>query len=106
MFLEVVRNRFIYTERAEEDMKTERREALMRIPVGIVSGVVLGVWKALIQIIAIVHWIMVLCTAKRNAGLAEFCDVWNVETYKFLRYMTFVSNERTWPFAKLTKRFR
>jgi len=84
-------------------MKAERREALMRIPVGIVSGVVLGLWKALIQVIAIVHWIMVLCTAKRNAGLMEFCEVWNAEVYRFMRYMTFVSNERTWPFAKLAK---
>ena len=79
----------------------ERAEALMRILVGIVSGIILGVWKALVQIIAIINWIIAILTGERNKGLAEFCEIWNTQIYIFLRYMTFVSNKRPFPFSAL-----
>ena len=34
---------------------SERKEALMRIVVGIVTGIVLGIWKMAIQIVAILN---------------------------------------------------
>mgnify|MGYP000076407045 CR=1 FL=1 len=40
----------------------ERTEALMRIVVGIVSGIILGLWKTLIQILAIVQFVIVIIT--------------------------------------------
>ena len=39
---------------------SERIEALMRILVGIVSGVILGLWKALIQFLGVVHWFIAI----------------------------------------------
>ena len=51
---------------------TERVEALMRIVVAIISGIILGIWKMLVQILAIVHWFIVIITAKRNKEIAEF----------------------------------
>jgi len=84
---------------------SERIEALMRIVVGIVSGIILGLWKALIQILGIVHWIIVIITKKRNKDIAEFSEIWNTQIYIFLRYMTFVTNERPFPFESLTKNF-
>ena len=81
----------------------ERVEALMRIVVAIVSGIILGIWKALIQLLAIVHWIIVIITGKRNKGIAEFSEIWNTQIYIFLRYMTFVTNERPFPFESLAK---
>ncbi len=79
----------------------ERTEALMRIVVGIISGLVLGLWKALIQIIVLVLWFIAIFTGKRNKDLANFCEIWNTQVYIFLRYITFVSNERPFPFNSL-----
>ena len=80
---------------------SERSEAWMRIVVGIVSGIILGIWKILIQVLAIIHWIIVVFSGKRNDGLADFCEIWNSQLYIFLRYMMFVSNKRPFPFTKL-----
>ncbi len=82
---------------------SERIEALMRIVVGIVSGIILGLWKALVQVLAVVNWIVVIITGERNKGMADFCEIWNTQVYIFLRYMTFVTNERPFPFEKLDK---
>ncbi|MFH1592274.1 MAG: DUF4389 domain-containing protein [Candidatus Woesearchaeota archaeon] len=81
----------------------ERAEALMRIVVGIVSGIILGVWKALVQIIAIIHFFYALFSGKRNKGLAEFVNYWNTQIYMYLRYMTFTTNKRPFPFSELGK---
>ena len=82
---------------------SERSEALMRIVVGIVSGIILGVWKILIKIFGLVNWLITLFTGKRNKDLAELCEIWNTQIYIFLRYMTFVSNKRPFPFNSLEK---
>lgn len=79
----------------------ERTEALMRIVVGIVSGIILGLWRGLIQILGIVHWFIVIISGKRQEGIAEFSEIWNSQIYVFLRYMTFVSNKRPFPFSVL-----
>lgn len=81
----------------------ERSEALMRIVVGIVSGIILSVWKIIIQVFGVVNFIITLFTGKRNRDLAEFCEIWNTQTYIFLRYMTFVNNKRPFPFVSLKK---
>jgi hypothetical protein len=83
----------------------ERTESWMRILVGIVSGIILGLWKGLIQLLGIVHWFIVIFTGRRNRDLAEFSEIWNTQIYIFLRYMTFVTNERPFPFNSLIKNF-
>ena len=82
---------------------TERTEAWFRIIVCIITGIILGAWKGLIQVLAIIHWFYVVFTGKRNKNLAEFSEIWNTQIYIFLRYMTFVSNERPFPFKNLWK---
>ena len=82
---------------------SERIEVLMRIVVGIISGIILGLWKVLIQILGVVHWIIAIITGKRNKDIAEFSEIWNTQIYIFLRYMTFVTNKRPFPFEGLTK---
>lgn len=82
----------------------EQKEALMRIVVRIVTGIILGIWRGLTQILAIVNFFIVLFTKKRNKELAELCEVWNMQIYVFLKYMTFVSNKRPFPFSKLEER--
>ncbi len=83
--------------------KRERKEALIRIVVAIISGIILGLWKGLIQILALIHWFVVIFSGQRNKDLAEFCEYFNTELYKFARYITFVSNRRPFPFTKLER---
>ena len=78
---------------------SERKEAWFRIIVLIVSGIILSIWKILIQILAIINWIITVCSGKRNKAMAELSEYWNTEMYKFVRYMTFVSNVRPFPFS-------
>ena len=82
-------------------MPDERNEALMRVVVGIISGIILGIWRALIQLLVIIHWITVLITGERQKSLAEFCHLWNLQIYAYLKYMTFVNNIRPFPFGDL-----
>ena len=80
--------------------KGERKEAWFRIIVLVVSGIILGLWGKLTGLIGIIHWLVVVFSGKRNKDLAMFCEYWNTETYKFMRYLTFVSNKRPFPFTK------
>ncbi len=81
--------------------KSERKEAWFRIIVLIISGIILKIWSSLVCIIAVVHWIIVIFSGKRNKELAMFSEYWNTETYKFIRYLTFVSNKRPFPFTSM-----
>ena len=80
-----------------------RTEILMRIVVGIVSGIILSLWTILIKIITIIHFIIALIQDKRNKDLAKFCNIWIAQWYAFVRYMTFTTNKRLFPFNKLNK---
>ena len=82
---------------------SERTEALMRIVVGIVSGIIIGVWKILADIVSIFHWFYVLFTGRRSKILAEFCNNWATQVYRLIRYMTFATNSRPFPFSELGK---
>ncbi len=80
---------------------SERKEAWMRIFVGIVSGIILALWKTLIFVLSIFHWIYAIFSNKRNKGIAEFCNLWITQAYRFARYMTFTTNSRPFPFSEL-----
>jgi len=62
---------------------SERKEAWFRIIVGIISGIILGVWRYLILILAIVNWIVVVFSGKRNKDMANLCEYWNTEIFNF-----------------------
>lgn len=79
----------------------ERTEALMRIAVGIISGIIIGVWKILVSLIIIIHWFYVLFAGKRSKTLAEFCNLWAAQVYRLIRYMAFATNSRPFPFSEL-----
>lgn len=82
---------------------SERKEAWFRIIVAIVSSIILGIWKALVTILSVANWFIVVFSGKRNKELADFCEYWNTENYKFIRYMTFVSNKRPFPFSSMER---
>mgnify|MGYP001595635716 FL=1 len=80
---------------------SEKEEALMRIVVGVVSGIILYVWFWLILVLAIINFFITLFSGKRKENIARFSEYWNTETYKFSRYITFVSNIRPFPFTNI-----
>jgi hypothetical protein len=82
---------------------SERREAFMRIVVGIVSGIILSIWKALVIVLSVFHWLYAIFTKKRNKGIAEFCNGWVNYVYTYYRYMAFTTNNRPFPFGDLKK---
>jgi len=83
--------------------KSERKEAWMRIVVAIITGIILSIWRSLICVLTIIHWIVVVFSGKRSKDLANFCEYWNTETYRFIRYLTFETNVRPFPFTSLQR---
>ncbi len=83
--------------------KKERLEALMRILVLIVSGIILGIWRIFVYLIIFVHIIYVLITGKRIKELAIFSETWNTQWYIFQKYIIFLDNRRPFPFGKLER---
>jgi hypothetical protein len=83
--------------------KGEKNEAWFRIIVLIVSGIILSAWRCLIVLLAIVNWFITIFSGKRSKSLADFCEYWNTEFYKFTRYLTFVSNKRPFPFSSMQR---
>ena len=82
---------------------SERKEGWFRIIVIIVSGIILAVWGRIISLIAFINWLIVIFSGKRNKALAQFCESWNTESYKFVRYNTFMSNKRPFPFSNIER---
>ena len=81
----------------------ERKEALMRILVLIVSGIILGVWYYFVLVLGIVNFFYTLFKAKRMRGLADMSETWNTQSYIFRRYMIFLDNRRPFPFGNLER---
>lgn len=82
---------------------SERKEALFRILVFIITGIILGIWRYLIFVLFIIHWFITIFSGKRNKDLAELSEYWNSELYRYFRYLTFVSNERPFPFNNVVR---
>lgn len=80
----------------------ERLEILMRIVVAIVSGIVLGVWKIFILVLALINWIYTLFVGKRLKSLSDMSEIWNTQNYIFVRYLILLNSERPFPFNNLT----
>jgi len=84
--------------------KSERLEALMRILVLVISGIVLLAWRYFIYVLVTINFFYTLFAGKRLKELAELSEVWNTQWYIFQRYVIFVSNKRPFPFSKLEKK--
>ena len=79
----------------------EREEVLIRLISFLVTGLILWLWAYLIILLLIVNWIIVIFNGKSNKELVDFCEIWNTESYRFVRYITMESNERPFPFSSL-----
>jgi sorbitol-specific phosphotransferase system component IIC len=81
----------------------QRGEALMRIPVAIVTGIILCAWAYLIGVFIAINFIWTIISGKRIKDLAELAEIWNTQKYTFFKYMIFLTNERPFPFTSLAK---
>jgi hypothetical protein len=87
----------------EQAKSKEKREAWFRIVVFIVTGFILQLWKCLVYVLIVVNWLIAIFSGKRDKSIAEFCEYWNTELYKFAHYMTFLSNVRPFPFSNMER---
>ena len=83
--------------------RSERIEALVRIVIFIISGLILSVWRVLTYVLVITNLVYTLFAGKRLRDVAELSELWNTQWYVFQRYIIFVSNQRPFPFGKLEK---
>ncbi|MBW2971205.1 DUF4389 domain-containing protein [Candidatus Woesearchaeota archaeon] len=83
--------------------KSERLEALWRILVAIVVGVILYFWNYLMMLVVVVHWLYAVITGKRSKDLADFANTWASYMYRSYRYLSFTTNARPWPFTDFQK---
>ena len=90
-------------EKFSKKQEKERKEAWMRIPVAIVSGIIMEVWGFFIFCFAIAQLVLILIKGKKEKELLEMCNVYLTQIYHFVRYITFISNERPFPFGDLRK---
>jgi len=81
----------------------ERLEAFMRIPVAIVTGIILYLWGYLIIAFVIINFIYTIFSGKRLKELADLSEIWNTQAYVLKRYIIFESNRRPFPFTSLEK---
>lgn len=84
-------------------MNKERLEALIRIPVGIVSWIIVELWGILATILVVLSFIYTIFTGKRHKGMADFVNKFVSYMYSTLRYISFTTNQRPFPFNKLEK---
>ncbi len=89
--------------RFSKKQESERKEAWMRIPVAIVSGIILKVWGFFVFCFAIAQLIVVLVEGKKEKELLKMCNIYLIQLYTFVKYITFLSNERPFPFEDLKK---
>jgi len=87
----------------KKKLSPQKREAWMRIPIAIVSGFILDVWGFFICIFAIAQLIIILIEGKSNKELLRMCNVYLIQLYTFVKYVTFLSDKRPFPFADLEK---
>ncbi|MEM2865818.1 MAG: DUF4389 domain-containing protein [Candidatus Hadarchaeales archaeon] len=81
----------------------ERAEALIRIPLAFVYGIIAWAWGLLTGLAVIVHWFHALILGRRHRGIAEFTNRFIAYVYEVYRYLYMVTNERPWPVGKSRK---
>jgi hypothetical protein len=90
----------------KENKKTEqaeRKEAMMRIFVAIVSGIIIQLWGLAVQFTTLLNWLNALINGRRNKWMANFCEIWNTQKYDYVRYITGHTNKRPFPFKDISK---
>lgn len=80
-----------------------KRELWMRIPVFILSGVILDVWGFFVLIFSLAQLVLLLVEGKKEKEFTHISSMFSNQIYTFFKYITFLSDERPFPFSKIKK---
>jgi len=87
---------------AKTPKKNKRAENILwRLLVFIISGIVLDIWGYVVFIMLLVNWFVVIFSKKRNTDIGIFCNYWAAEIKRFVRYLSFETEEKPFPFNEL-----
>jgi hypothetical protein len=84
-------------------MKAEQEEALLRIPIVIIGWVIMDLWAVLITAVGIIHLVYAVVTGKRHKEMAVFANYFVTYMFNFVRYATFTTNFRPFPWNDFGK---
>jgi hypothetical protein len=84
-------------------MKTEQIEALLRIPIVIIGWIIMDLWAVLICVVGVIHLFYAIFTGKRHKGMAVFANFFVTYMYNFVRYASFTTNLRPFPWNDFGK---
>ncbi len=86
--------------------RKNKGEVWMRIPVFIISGIILYVWGFFIFCFTIAQFVLILLKGKREKELLKMSNIYLVQLHIFIRYVTFLSDKRPFPFGELEKEIK
>ncbi|EEB74071.1 DUF4389 domain-containing protein [Thermococcus sp. AM4] len=72
----------------------ERIEALLRIPLGILYGIILYILNIVVGIVVFLQFFHTLILGRRHEGMARFANQYASFQYHVNRYTGFATNER------------
>jgi len=75
----------------------------MRIPVFILSGMILHVWGFFILIFSLVQLVLLLVGDKKEEEFTSISRKFSNQIYFFFKYITFLSEKKPFPFEKIKK---
>jgi hypothetical protein len=78
----------------------ERIEAILRIPLAFLYGVIAGIWGFVAGVATVIHWFYTIVAGKRHKGIAGFTNRYITYLYTVYRYLWLTTNERAWPFGE------
>ena len=84
-------------------MKAEQEEALLRIPIVLIGWIIMDLWAVLICAVGIIHLVYALFMGKRHKGMADFANSFVTYMFNFVRYATFTTNFRPFPWNDFGK---
>jgi hypothetical protein len=80
-----------------------KRNLWMRIPIFIVSGIILHVWGCFVLIFSLVQLILQLLGNKKEKEFLHISSMFSTQIYIFFKYISFLSEEKPFPWGKLGK---
>ena len=80
-----------------------KKELWMRIPVFILSGIILHVWGFFVLIFSLAQLVLLLVEGKKEKEFTHISSMFSNQIYTFFKYITFLSDERPFPFSKIKK---
>jgi hypothetical protein len=80
-----------------------KRELWTRIPVFILSGAILYVWGFFTLIFSLAQFVFILIGDKKEKEFLHISNLFSKQIYTFFKYITFLSDERPFPFSKMKK---